>query len=182
MRKPSAPRPRDRLPTEPEIERLCLALGYEEQSRRIETFSAQVAVAFLMGIESAMRAGEMLSLTWNQVDTAKRVARLEKTKNGDARQVPLSTRAVELFEQLRGIDPVRVFTVSSSSRDALFRKAKKYAEVEGLTFHDSLALALTRLSKQLDVLELARMVGHRDPRSLMIYYRESAENIAKKLK
>ena len=33
----------------------------------------------------------------------------------------------------------------------------------------------------LDVLELARMVGHRDPRSLMIYYNETAEELAKKL-
>jgi len=34
------------------------------------------------------------------------------------------------------------------------------------------------LSKKLDVLALAKMVGHRDPRSLMIYYRESMEDLA----
>lgn len=181
LRKPSAPRPRNRLPSSDEIERLCLALGYQECGQKIETFSAQVAVALLLAIESAMRAGEILSLTWDQVDTTRRVAALSKTKNGDARQVPLSLRAVELLEQMRGIDPVRVFTVSAASRDALFRKAKKRAGIEGLTFHDSRALALTRLAKKLDVLELARMVGHRDVRSLMVYYRESAEEIAKKL-
>ncbi|KOQ18359.1 integrase, partial [Achromobacter xylosoxidans] len=32
-----------------------------------------------------------------------------------------------------------------------------------------------------ELLELAKMVGHRDPRSLMIYYRESATEIANKL-
>lgn len=32
-----------------------------------------------------------------------------------------------------------------------------------------------------ELLELARMVGHRDPRSLMIYYNETAEQLAKKL-
>lgn len=122
-----------------------------------------------------------MSLTWDQVDTGKRVVSLEKTKNGDRRQVPLSIRAVDLIEQMRGIDPVRVFTVSAASRDSLFRKAKRRAGVSGLSFHDSRALALTRLSKKLNVLELARMVGHRDPRSLMVYYRESAEEIAKKL-
>jgi integrase len=181
LRKPSTPRPRERLPTDFEIERICIALGYERQGQRVETFSAQVAVAFLIAIESAMRAGEILSLTWDQVDTGKRVVSLEKTKNGDRRQVPLSIRAVDLIEQMRGIDPVRVFTVSAASRDSLFRKAKRRAGVSGLSFHDSRALALTRLSKKLNVLELARMVGHRDPRSLMVYYRESAEEIAKKL-
>lgn len=35
-----------------------------------------------------------------------------------------------------------------------------------------------RLAKKLAVLDLARMVGHRDLRQLMIYYNESAEDIA----
>lgn len=50
-----------------------------------------------------------------------------------------------------------------------------------MTFHDARATAITRLSKRLDILELARMVGHRDPRSLMVYYRKSATDIAAKL-
>src|SRR5438876_9719490 len=64
---------------------------------------------------------------------------------------------------------------------ALFRKAKGRAEIKGLHFHDSRAEALTRLSRKVDVLTLARIVGHRDPRSLMIYYRESAEDIATRI-
>ena len=50
-----------------------------------------------------------------------------------------------------------------------------------LHFHDTRHEAITRLAKRLDVLELARVVGHRDPRSLMIYYNETAEQLAKKL-
>jgi len=33
----------------------------------------------------------------------------------------------------------------------------------------------------LDVLELARVIGHRDPRSLMIYYDADADALAAKL-
>lgn len=33
----------------------------------------------------------------------------------------------------------------------------------------------------LDVLDLARMVGHKDPRSLMIYYNATATEIANRL-
>lgn len=43
------------------------------------------------------------------------------------------------------------------------------------------AVALTKLSKKLNVLELAKMIGHRDTKSLMIYYRETADEIADKL-
>jgi integrase len=82
---------------------------------------------------------------------------------------------------LKGRDRHAVFTVDAASRDALFRKARERARIEGLTFHDSRATALTRLARKLDVLSLAKMVGHRDPRSLMVYYRETAADIAKRL-
>jgi len=168
MRKPSAPKPRTRLPTDEEIERICLALGYDEPGKRIETKSAQVAVAFLVAIESAMRAGEICSLTWDRVDTERRTATLEKTQNGHGRQVPLSTKAVELIEQLRGLDPVRCFTVDAGTRDTLFRRARDACGIVGLTFHDSRALALTRLSKILAPYQLARVAGHSSLDQIMI--------------
>jgi hypothetical protein len=45
-----------------------------------------------------------------------------------------------------------------------------------------LARTFARLAAVLGVLELARAVGHRDLRMLQMYYNESAEDIAKKLK
>ena len=50
-----------------------------------------------------------------------------------------------------------------------------------LHFHDTRHQAITDLAKKLTVLELARMVGHSDLRSLMIYYNETAESLAEKL-
>lgn len=73
------------------------------------------------------------------------------------------------------------FNVSDESRDALFRKAVTRAGIEDLTFHDSRHEAVTRLSKKLGILELARMIGHKDIRQLQVYYNETAAEIAKKL-
>ncbi len=64
---------------------------------------------------------------------------------------------------------------------ALFRKAKVKALVEDLHFHDFRHLAITRLAHKLDVLALARMVGHRDLRQLQVYYNMSAEDMAGRL-
>lgn len=62
------------------------------------------------------------------------------------------------------------------------RKAKARALVEGLHFHDTRAEALTRLSKKLDALRLAKISGHKDLRILLAtYYRESAEDVARLL-
>lgn len=128
-----------------------------------------------------MRAGEILGLRWEHVDLDRRVAHLPQTKNGDARDVPLSRRAVELLECMRGLDPDRVFTLTSNLLDVYYRQGRALAGIQGPTFHDARATAITMLAKKLDILELARMVGHRDPRSLMTYYRQSATEIAKKL-
>jgi integrase len=91
----------------------------------------------------------------------------------------LSSRAVSLLEALPKLDPV--FGLSSRQLDVLFRKLRDRAGVEGLTFHDSRHAAITALSRKLDVLALARMVGHTDLRQLRVYYNESAEELAKRL-
>lgn len=147
------------------------------------TMMQEVAYAFLIALETAMRQGEILSLTRDAVFLDKRFVHLDKTKNGDTRDVALSKRAYELFKQVLAnkTDDNRVFRVQSNSADTLFRKAKKAAGVENLHFHDTRHEATTRLAKKLAVLDLARMTGHRDPRSLMVYYNETAEEIAAKL-
>lgn len=110
-----------------------------------------------------MRSGELLSLERAQVDLKKQVPQLDQTKNGGRRAVPLSKRAVSLFKALKDVDKVRMFTLTGTLRDVYFRHAKALAEVEGVAFHDARATALTFLAKKLSILELARMVGHRDP-------------------
>src|SRR5690606_34870954 len=173
------PPPRDVLFEAGQVDRIVQALGYAggtPQSKRQEA-----AVALLLSLETAMRAGEIIGMRWEDVVLEKRIVRLPKTKNGDAREVPLSRRAIELLKSMKGLDKVRVFTLTSALLDAYYRHGRALVGVQGPTSDDARATALTRLSKKLDILELAEMVGHRDPRSLMIYYRQSATEIAAKL-
>lgn len=181
VRRPSEPPPRRRGVTQDEIDRIVLALGFVG---KVERPGHQVAVAFLLGLETAMRAGELLGLAPERVDLERRVALLPKTKNGEAREVPLSARAVELLRLLPGR-----FTISSASLDTLFRKARDRAKVIGLHFHDTRGEAITRLAGMrnadgnltLSIYELARIVGHRRLDSLLFYYHSSAADIAKRL-
>lgn len=173
VKKPSGGKPRNRVPSEDEITGVLEQLGYDDDAP-VETHQQQIGVTLLLALETAMRAGEMLSLDRETVDYQRRVVTLIDTKNGDQREVPLSLRAIEL---LKKVDP-EYFTVSSAVHSQLFRRAVQNAGIENLRFHDSRAAGLMRLSKKVDVLTLARIVGHRDVRSLMIYYRRSAEDIA----
>lgn len=177
VRRPVEPPPRDRLATCEELERIFYCLGWDGDIPG--TVTARVAVAALFAVETGMRAGEIAGLTHVLVNTEARYCRLLHTKNGRPRDVPLSPGALWLLEQLPPMEPV--FGLTARQIDVLWRRGRDRAAVENLTFHDLRHLAITRLSKRLGVLELARMVGHSDIRQLMVYYNESASETAGKL-
>lgn len=174
--RPKAKPPRDRRISPDEITAICLSLGWAHEATDVAPTTKQhrIALAFLFAIETAMRAGEICSLT--KSDVIGRVARLKMTKNGLPRDVALSPRALEIW----GLAP-EGFGISTESLDALFRKGRDRAGVKGLTFHDTRHEAITRLASKLNVLDLARMVGHQDIRQLQTYYNATAEDIAGKL-
>lgn len=172
--RPTKPLPRDRLPTQAEIDRMHHSAGED-----LAHATARAFHAFLFALETAMRAGEICGLRQADVDATRRVARLRLTKNGRPRDVPLSSEALRLLAMLPPADPV--FGLSVAQIDVLFRKSRDKAAVDGLNFHDSRHAAITRLSRKLDVLSLARMVGHTDLKMLMVYYNETAEDMAKRL-
>jgi integrase len=186
VKRPAAGPARDRLISDKEIETITLALGYQEGSPAVNT-SQRVAVAFLFAIETAMRSSEILGLTSRAVDFEKRVARLPMTKNGSARNVPLSPRAIDLLRMLPEVEEgAPLFGLNDKIRDALFRKAREKAfgkqkPHERFTFHDARHEAITRLAKKIDVLDLARMTGHTDIRELLTYYNATAADIAARL-
>jgi len=181
VRRPPPTAARTRRPTTEETEKLLHALGYSRDTPP-ETISSRVGAAYLFAIETAMRAGEICSLEWQHVN--ERHVHLPLTKNGYARDVPLSAEARRIIEQLRSLNGEEgtVFDVSTASLDALFRKAKARVLIEDLHFHDTRREALTRLSKVFDVMELARISGHRDLRVLQnVYYAPSVKDLAAKL-
>lgn len=175
VERPKDPPHRDRRISEKEISLICLQLGWDpEKSTEPTTKQHRIALAFLFAIETAMRAGEICSLAKGDVEG--RVARLHMTKNGRPRDVPLSARALEIWKLVPD-----GFGLTPAILDALFRKAKNNAGIEGLTFHDSRHEAITRLAQKLDVLDLARMVGHTNINQLRTYYNPTAEDIASRL-
>jgi len=168
-----------------EIKRLVRAMGYVT-GQRPERPQHEVALAYLVAHHTALRAGEVLSLSRKTVDLGRRVIKLESHKTMEragTRFVPFTRKAARL---LRWLDAWAIaaqrdayFTIAPASLDALFRKARDRLLISGLTFHDSRAAALTRLSRRMDVLRLARISGHTDLRQLLsAYYRETAADVA----
>lgn len=170
---------RDRRVSDDEIGELLLACGWGDDEIAVRA-SQRVAIAILWALETGMRAGELVGLSWRDIDVEQRSARLRATKNGSSRQVPLSKAALRLFDFLpRGEGPV--FGLTSATLDVLFRRARDRAELADLHFHDLRHEAITRLARKLDVLDLARMIGHKDLKSLQVYFNPTPAEIAVRL-
>lgn len=161
-----------------------------------------------LALETAMRRGELLSLQWENIDLERRTAHLPDTKNGDARTVPLSTRAVSILKDLLSCSTDLAFdqrtgpvfeTTAQALRKGFVRSIERaksrYKEdclaagrkpkkgfLEDVHFHDTRHEAASRLAEKLsNVLELSAVTGHRDLRMLKRYYHPRAEDLAKKL-
>ena len=175
IRKPASSPPRDRRVSADEIDKLVEAGGTD-----LTKATARAVHAFRFAVETAMRAGEIVGLADETVDRETRVATLPKTKNGTTRKVPLSTAALGLLDALPETDGP-LFDLTNRQIDVLSRKARDKSKIGNLRFHDSRHEAITRLAKKLDVLSLARIVGHNDVKMLMIYYNATAEELARRL-
>lgn len=154
LSRPAGGKARTRIATQEEIDRLTAAA------------SPGMGRVIAFAVETGMRAGEIAALR----DVRGRVAYLPDSKNGTAREVPLSAAALEAWAGGIGL--------KASSISALFAQLCDICNIRGLTFHDLRATAATRLSKKLNALQLAKMLGHKDLRITMIYYRESTKDIA----
>ncbi|MCW4629586.1 MULTISPECIES: tyrosine-type recombinase/integrase [Marinomonas] len=66
-----------------------------------ESKSERIGAAIVFAIETAMRAGEICGITWEDVNLERRTVYLPKTNNGNPRTVPLSTAAVKVLEKLK---------------------------------------------------------------------------------
>lgn len=182
MTKPRKPRPRTQRVSADDRKAIIAELGWNGVAAP-KTSGQWVAFAFYLALETAMRKGEMLSLRWSDIDLDARHVRLDLTKNGDERDVPLSRAALTLLQLLNQQAPdARVIPVQAGNFDKLFRNAKRRAGLSHIHFHDSRREAATTMAPKLsNVLELAAITGHKSLSMLQIYYKPSAAELAARL-
>ena len=191
IRRPPQGRARDRRLEPGEETRLLEALGdragdvrgaKRSGGYRVGTRNRWLRPLVQLAVETAMRQGELLTLTWEHVDLKAQTAHLPDTKNGKPRTVPLSSRAVALLDALPRAPDGQVFPITAQAVKLAWKRACKRAGIEGLHFHDLRHEATSRLAEKLpNLIELAAVTGHLDPRMLKRYYHPRAADLAKKL-
>lgn len=176
VRRPPTPKGRDRTLSDRERTALLSALAPIGRRNPLTILVVQLA------LETAMRRGELLALRWCDLDLEMRTAVLHDTKNGDARTVPLSTKAVEALLAVPRSDDPRVFPITACALAANFDRAVERAGLPQFRFHDLRHCAITRLATKLpNVIELAAVSGHKSLKMLQRYYHPKAADLARKL-
>lgn len=178
-----ADKSRDKVWSPADVTTLLDAIGWREDMPLGEGRD-YVGWALLLGIETAMRIGELCALRVSDFHPAEQYAQLRDTKNGDDRQVPLSTTAIKYLMILcaNKMPTDKVFPLIAATLGEYFLEARRKCGLEHLVFHDSRHTAATQLSAKLpNVLELSAVTGHRSLKSLKRYYHPTPAAIAGKL-
>lgn len=175
IRRPSPPRGRDRRLVGDEEQRLLAAADAGR--------SAYMRPLIILAVETAMRQGEMLSLTWSDVDLDKRIAHLDMTKNGESRDVPLSSRALSALVSLRELQlDERVVPATKSAVEQAWQHLRARAGCADLRFHDLRHEGVSRLLERgLNVIEAATISGHKELRMLQRYTHLRASDLVDRL-
>lgn len=175
VRKPKVPPGRDRRLTAREDRKI---LRYAHQHVNPDLYSIIV-----LALETAMRQGEILGLTWENINLKSRIAHLPLTKNGSKRDVPLSIKARDALVR-RGVKPSgRVFNYTKEGVKSTWRFMTIKLCIEDLHFHDLRHEACSRLFElgTLDVMEVAAITGHKSLAMLKRYTHLKAQRLVRKL-
>ena len=133
-------------------------------------------------IESAMRKSEVIGLRWQDIHFSKRLAHLSDTKNGLARDVPLTHGALGILNEQKRQHLVSPFPYGVGAVSHAWRKVCNMAGIDNLRFHDLRHEAISRFFERgLKIPEVAIISGHQDFRMLAQYTHLRAEDVVLKL-
>ena len=175
IKMPPASRPRQRRLNKGEYERL-------EQASHL-TLNPHIWPIIVFAIETGMRRSEILGLTWDNINLERQLAYLPLTKNGTSREVPLSTKAVQVLTNQRSRQNTPTpFPVNANAFRLAWERLRKRAGLCDLRFHDLRHEAISRFFELgLSIPEVALISGHKDAKMLFRYTHLRAGNIIAKL-
>ena len=161
VKKPTEPRGRVRYLTDDERDRLLPACK--------ESSNPWLYTAVVVALSTGMRKGELMGLTWTDVDLHQGRVTLRETKNGEIRVVPLAGPAMVLLRdhaKVRRLDTALLFPGARKDTPIDLRDpweaALKKAEIEDFHWHDLRHSAASYLAMNgASIAEIAEVLGHK---------------------
>ena len=121
-----------------------------------------------LALNTGMRLGEILGLMWGQIDLGRGQIRVERTKSGSDRLVPINSVLQAVFADLKAVNghPGFVFANPLTGKPITtvkhsFTTACRKAKIIGLRFHDLRHTFASRLVEGgVDLITIKELLGH----------------------
>jgi len=129
----------------------------------------------LFALTTGARRGELLKLTWDDLDFTNRVARLQITKNKEPRLLPLLNPVIEELMQFRESNDHLVFPSTINPYipfdfKKAWKKTLKEACLNNVRFHDLRHTAASNMvSANRTLFETGTLLGHKQSSTTMRY-------------
>ena len=179
-------------PPDDHLERLLIATAATSKAPWMAPWIAIAAC-------TALRAGEMRSLRWRDIDFDQHYIHLHDTKNGTSRDVPMLEEVEAVLIGMMPDDrnandfvfpassdhskPMPLMTPTVAFRRIMERVATNHPGVQPITLHDLRHWACTRLAEyHVDALDLSITTGHKSVQILRRYYNPRPEDRAARIR
>jgi len=170
-------------------------LTEEEEFKLLAESPDYLKPILITALNTGMRKGEILNLKWNQVDFNKRTVRVEHTKGGRNRIIPINDPLYQLLMKAKDLNGKNTYIFPNPKTGLPFTDVKKSfknsckrAGIDDLRFHDLRHTCATRLIESgTDIITIRDILGHFSVRVTQRYThsnqnqkKEAVERLAKK--
>ena len=140
----------------------------EEREALLAACDARLRPVVLVLLHTGLRRGELLALTWADVDLHHRGLTVRDSKTHRARQVPLNDTCLSVLRTRSRPADAQATVFPDWTRDALtmaFRRAVTRAGVKDFRLHDCRHDAASQLAmRNVSLRTIQELLGHADPR------------------
>jgi integrase len=151
-----------------------------DAKKLVEACGPAVRPVVITALNTGMRRGEILDLRWENVDFERRFIRVERSKNGRSRKVPMNSTLAAELKLLRANGTPYVFTQRTGERlksiVTAFQTACRHSGIGHVRFHDLRHTFATNLVMNgVDLVTVKEILGHSDISMTVRYSHPSDE-------
>ncbi|MCG2722551.1 MAG: site-specific integrase [Thermodesulfovibrionales bacterium] len=163
-------------------------LSQEECQNLLNECQGYLRAIVTIALNTGMRKGEILSLIWDQVDLKHGFILLDRTKNGERREIPINQTVKDVLNAImRRIDIPHVFFDPATGKPyqdfkRSFHSALKKAGISDFHFHDLRHTFASHLVMSgVDITTISRLLGHKSLTMTLRYSHLAPSHMVKAL-
>lgn len=148
-------------------------LTVEEEQRLLPAVSPWLRDVMVFALNTGMRMGEILALTWAGVDLFRRTVTVFRSKNGERRTIPVNSIVLDVLKRKHAVRSRITDVVFHSQAGTVLdgsnirrglNVALKLAKIQDFHFHDLRHTFATRIVQAgVDLYKVQRLLGHKSP-------------------